>query len=260
MPMQPAPDRRDDHGPFDIVGDVHGCADELGELLARLGYGRAGDGWRHPRGRRPILVGDLVDRGPRIADTLDLVMAAVAAGRALCVVGNHDDKLRRALLGRAVQVAHGLDRSLAEIAARPPAYAAAVAAFIAALPSHLVLDEGRLVVAHAGLPEALHGRDTKRVRAFCLYGAATGRLDAHGLPVRGDWGSDYRGKAAVVYGHTPLRAPRWVNNTINIDTGCVFGGRLTALRWPERELAAVGARRAYAFSPAFAEVPGGDAA
>jgi diadenosine tetraphosphatase ApaH/serine/threonine PP2A family protein phosphatase len=66
--------------------------------------------------------------------------------------------------------------------------------------------------------------------------------------VRYPWANDYTGRATVVYGHTPVRTPTWVNNTICIDTGCVFGGALTALRYPERELVAVPAEREY-FAP-----------
>jgi diadenosine tetraphosphatase ApaH/serine/threonine PP2A family protein phosphatase len=167
--------RPEDNGPFDIVGDVHGCSVELEELLARLEYrpSNAGAALVHPAGRRVIFLGDLVDRGPDAPGVLRRAMAMVAAGQALCVPGNHDDKLLRKLRGRNVRIAHG-------------------------------------------------------------------------LPVRVNWALRYRGRAAVVYGHTPVAEPRWLHNTINIDTGCVFGGRLTALRYPERELVSVPARAVYA--------------
>ena len=240
-------DHRDLHGPFDIVGDVHGCCDELEQLLGELGYVPGPDGApRHPEGRIAILLGDLVDRGPRILDTVALVRRMVAAGSARCVPGNHDQKLLRALRGRKVQVTHGLDRSLAEVAAIPEERRAAetedLAIFLDGLVSHLVLDEGRLVVAHAGLKEEMHGRGSAKVRDFALYGETTGETDEFGLPVRWDWAAEYRGEATVVYGHTPVPEPEWLNQTINIDTGCVFGGRLTALRYPERELVSVPAR------------------
>lgn len=239
------PDRRAERGPFDVVGDVHGCADELEALLAALGYARD-DAWRHPEGRRVVFVGDLVDRGPRIADTLRIGMAMVRAGSALMAPGNHDDKLLRKLEGRTVHVAHGLAETLAELAAAGPEFAEEVRAFLAGLPSHLVLDGGRLVVAHGGLPQALHGRDSRRVRDRALFGETTGVPDADGLPLRVDWAARYGGRALVVYGHTPVLEPRWRNETVDIDTGCVFGGALTALRWPERVLVSVPARRAYA--------------
>jgi len=236
---------KDEHGPFDIIGDIHGCCDELEALLAQLGYIEG----RHPDGRRAIFLGDLVDRGPRILDTLRLVQSMVCSGAAFCVPGNHDVKLVRALRGKNVKVAHGLEKSLAEFEALPEhrrsAAKTAAAAFLDSLVSHYVLDSGKLVVAHAGLREELQGRSSGAVREFALYGETTGETDEFGLPVRYNWAADYRGRAMVVYGHTPVPQPEWLNNTINIDTGCVFGGRLTALRYPERELVSVPSAREY---------------
>jgi protein phosphatase len=244
-------DKRGETGPFDIIGDVHGCLDELEELLDRLGYTPdAAAGRRHGDGRRAIFVGDLVDRGPRIPETEDLVRRMVGAVTAFCVPGNHDMKLLRYLNGARVQVAHGLAESIAQIEAlsetERAAWIADYRAFAEGLVSHLVLDGGRLVVAHAGMKEAYQGRSSGRVRAFALFGETTGETDEFGLPVRANWAADYRGAATVVYGHTPVPEPAWLNNTINVDTGCVFGGRLTALRWPERQLVTVPARRVYA--------------
>jgi protein phosphatase len=239
--------RAHDHGPFDIIGDIHGCADELETLLALLGWARDDHGtWRHAGGRRLIFVGDLVDRGPRTPDVLRDAMAMYAAGVAMAVPGNHDDKLRRKLLGREVTIANGLRESLEQLAQEPPEFSEEVASFLGSLPSHLVLDGGALVVAHAGMKMPLQGRESRRVHDFALYGETTGQLDAHGLPVRLDWAASYRGTAHVVYGHTPVTTPAWINRTLNIDTGCVFGGRLTALRWPEQELVSVPALREYA--------------
>ena len=235
-------DRRELTGPFDIVGDVHGCRAELEELLTDLEYelshdplGRP-DGARHPAGRTAVFVGDLVDRGPDSPGVLRLVMGMVAAGTALCVSGNHEQKLVRALNGRKVKVAHGLAESLAQLEQEQAGFVAEARRFMDGLISHYVLDEGRLVIAHAGLKEAYHGRASGRVRSFALYGDTTGETDAYGLPVRYPWAKDYRGKAMVVYGHTPVPEPEWINNTLCLDTGCVFGGSLTALRYPEREI------------------------
>ncbi len=236
-------DRRHDTGPFDIVGDVHGCHTELVTLLGELGYDTAAHPVRHPDGRRVVFLGDLVDRGPQVPEVLDLAMAMVEAGTALCILGNHENKLGRALAGRNVQVSHGLAESLAQLDTRPAADRARVAAFIDGLVSHYVLDGGRLVVAHAGLPERYHGRTSGRVRNLALYGDTSGETDDYGLPVRYPWADDYRGRAAVVYGHTPVPVAGWVNNTICLDTGAVFGGELTALRWPERTLVSVPAER-----------------
>jgi protein phosphatase len=233
-------DRRELTGPFDIIGDVHGCRDELVDLLTRLGYPI--DGTPHPEGRTAVFVGDLVDRGPDTPGVLRVVMGMVAAGTALCVAGNHEQKLTRALDGRKVTVANGLAESLAQLSAEPEEFRAAARDFMYGLVSHYRLDGGKLVVAHAGLKEEYQGRSSGRVRAFCLYGETTGETDEYGLPVRHPWADDYRGAATVVYGHTPVPKALWVNNTICLDTGCVFGGELTALRWPERELMAVPAR------------------
>lgn len=252
---EPMPsDRRHLRGPFDVIGDVHGCIDELRELMERLGYRirveRRQDGDRYvvepPAGRMAVFVGDLVDRGPDTPAVLRLVMPMVEAGSALVVQGNHDAKLVKALRGRNVQIKGGLEDSLEQLGRETPSFRARVADFLAGGASHYVLDDGRLVVAHAGLPERLHGRESPKVRSFALYGDTTGELDELGLPVRLNWAASYRGSAAVVYGHTPVHEPAWQNNAINIDTGCVFGGRLSALRWPERELVGVPARRVYA--------------
>jgi protein phosphatase len=239
--------RKQDSGPFDIIGDVHGCCDELEELLHTLGYARNdGAAWSHPAGRKTIFVGDLVDRGPRIVDTLKTVMAMAQAGTALCVPGNHDVKLKRKLEGRDVKISHGLDRSLAELDQQTSEFRAEVQRFLDGLVSHYVFDAGRLVVAHAGMKEEMQGRGSAKVREFALFGETTGETDEFGLPIRHNWSSEYRGRANVVYGHTPVPEPEWLNRTINIDTGCVFGGRLTALRWPEKELVSVPARATYA--------------
>jgi protein phosphatase len=236
-------DRRDDHGPFDIVGDVHGCRSELEALLRRLGHDPAGSA--HPDGRKVVFLGDLVDRGPDVPGVLRIAMRMVEAGTALCVPGNHESKLLRKLRGRDVQVTHGLAESLAQLERESPEFRHSVAEFIDDLVSHYVLDDGRLVVAHAGMKESMQGRGSGRVRDFALYGETTGETDEFGLPVRFDWAAEYRGRALVVYGHTPVPEPEWLNGTICVDTGCVYGGRLSALRYPERELVSVPAERVW---------------
>ncbi|HEY4020581.1 MAG TPA: polynucleotide kinase-phosphatase, partial [Pseudonocardiaceae bacterium] len=234
-------DLRHETGPFDVIGDIHGCRAELETLLGELGYVVSREGARHPDGRRAVFVGDLVDRGPDTPGVLRLVMGMVAAGTAFCVPGNHEAKLLRALRGRDVQVTHGLAESLAQLGEETEEFRAEVATFIDGLVSHYVLDGGRLVVCHAGLIEAYQGRASSRVRDFALYGQSTGETDEFGLPIRYPWANEYRGSAMVLYGHTPVPEPEWVNNTLCLDTGCVFGGRLTALRYPERALVSVAA-------------------
>lgn len=242
-------DRRTDAGPFDIIGDVHGCYSELLELLAKLGYTLTGAGETigvvPPAGRKAVFVGDLADRGPDSPAVLQLVMNMVRDGVALCVPGNHDDKLHRYLSGKKVSLTHGLDQTIAQMNTRPPEFRQRVRQFLGKLVSHYVLDDGRLVVAHAGLPEAMQGRASGAVRAFCLYGETTGETDEYGLPVRLNWAANYRGRAMVVHGHVPVPAVEWLNKVIDIDTGCCFGGQLTALRYPEKELVSVPAHRVY---------------
>jgi protein phosphatase len=243
--------RRDESGPFDIIGDVHGCADELEVLLGKLGYRCSEDSraYLHGEGRRAVFLGDIVDRGPRILDSYRIVRSMVEAGSALCVPGNHDMKLLHKLRGRDVKIAYGLEKTLRELdAVQEPertVLSTEMAAFLDSLISHFVLDQGRLVVAHAGMREELQGRASGTVRDFALYGETTGETDEFGLPVRYNWAADYRGSAMVVYGHTPVPVTEWLNRTINIDTGCVFGGRLTALRYPELELVSVDAALTY---------------
>jgi protein phosphatase len=259
-------DRRGERGPFDIVGDVHGCLGELECLLDQLGYAvrdtDAGAVRTHPEGRRAVFVGDLVDRGPDSPGVLKLVMAMIAAGSAFAVPGNHDIKLVRKLSRKDVKVAHGLAQTLEQLKAMPEVervpFCDKARRFLDKLVSHLWLDDGKLVVAHAGMKEEMQGRGSGAVRAFALYGETSGEIDDYGLPVRLDWASDYRGRAMVVYGHTPTPIAEWINNTICIDTGCVFGGKLTALRYPERELVEVPAAKVYMepVRPLLAEVAG----
>ena len=251
-------DKRDELGPFDFIGDVHGCCDELELLLLKLGYEKCPVekelGWsnlcfKHPEGRKAVFVGDLVDRGPRAVDTLSVVRNMMKQNSALCVPGNHDVKLLRKLRGKDVKINHGLAETLADIDLIPEESQAPfkkqLCEFLYSLVSHYVLDRGKVVVAHAGLPEQMQGRGSGKVRSFALYGETTGEIDAFGLPVRHNWAAEYRGDAMVVYGHTPVPEAEWLNKTIDIDTGCVFGGKLTALRYPEQELVSVDAAKVY---------------
>lgn len=247
-------DRRDEHGPFDIIGDVHGCRDELVTLLGKLGYAVTleGEGEMRraivtaPEGRRAFFVGDLVDRGPASPDVLRIVMSMVEAGQAMCVPGNHDAKFLRWLNGRNVRLTHGLDATVKQFEAEPDSFRTIVKKFLDGLVSHAWLEDGRLAIAHAGIKEEMMGRSSGVVREFCLYGETSGETDEFGLPIRYNWAAEYRGATAIVYGHTPVPEAEWLNNTLCIDTGCCFGGKLTALRWPEKEIVSTPALQVYA--------------
>lgn len=318
---------------LDIIGDVHGCARELEALLGRLGYELNGGVLTHPTGRRCLFVGDIVDRGPHIAEVLCLVHRAVHDGVAELIIGNHDDKVRRALRGNPVKSSYGYLRSveqlhqafairldalaeLPETAPTPgnaellwqllqahhdnplPAAAFSVDAlaehafprqrpcsslercahtcpchslaisrdelqksmaqwtssalepfwaqaarqclidFLDSRPCALELDEGHLIVGHAGFPPEPYS--PKQLRPFCLVGDVDHHsCDERGLPLRRDWSARYHGSAYIVHGHVTVDEAQWKNRVIDIDTACVFGGNLTALRWPERELVSV---------------------
>lgn len=253
MPTRPDPDQRHVSGPFDIIGDVHGCADELETLLSTLGYSitfearnkRRSAKTAAPKGRRAIFVGDLVDRGPRSPDVLRIVMAMVRAGHAFMVPGNHDVKFQRWLAGRQVTLTHGLDRTVQQFETETADFKEDVRLFLEGLSSHLWLDAGRLAVAHAGIKEDMLGHVNGKIHDFCLYGERSGEHDEFGLPIRYNWAAAYRGATSIVYGHTPVPQAEWLNNTLCVDTGCVFGGNLTALRWPERDIVSVPAARVY---------------
>jgi protein phosphatase len=247
--MTSAFDRRDLSGPFDIVGDVHGCGDELEILLAQLGYRIEWQGKdvtvTPPPGRTLVFVGDLVDRGPRIASVLRIAMAMVEAGSALCVEGNHENKAGRWLGGAKVQLNPGLQATIDQLESEGEAFKTRVKTFIASLPIYLWLDGGALIVAHAGLRETMIGRSDGKTRSFALYGDTTGEKDEDGYPVRRNWALEHSGQTAIVYGHVAAPGAEWVNNTICLDTGCCYGGALTALRWPEREIVSIPAARMY---------------
>ena len=234
-------------GPFDVIGDVHGCYDELCALLDRLGYSvdKSNCAAKPPEGRSAVFLGDLCDRGPSNIEVLRLVMNMVHSGAAYCIAGNHDIKLLKHLRGSKVQLTHGLDKTVEQLSAQSEEFVAEVRTLLDGLISHYVFDGGNLVVAHAGLKEKYQGRGSGRVRSFCLYGDTTGETDEYGLPVRLPWANEYRGKATVVYGHTPAPDVASINNTYCIDTGCVFGGKLTAFRYPEKETVQVDAEQEY---------------
>jgi protein phosphatase len=239
-------------GPFDIIGDIHGCFEECLELLQTIGYqikrdeqSKYGFQVTNPPGRTAVFVGDLTDRGPNSVDSLRLVMTMVENEQALCILGNHEAKLVKKLSGRNVQVKNGLETTMAELDRESATFREEVRRFVENLPIQLVLDDGKLVIAHAGLPEHYHGKQSKAVTSHAIYGDVSGKTDEHGLPIRRDWTLDYKGQSIVVYGHVPRQESYLSNKTYGIDTGCVFGGKLTCLKYPELEFVDVKAKKIY---------------
>ncbi|WP_422123731.1 bis(5'-nucleosyl)-tetraphosphatase PrpE [Planococcus sp. X10-3] len=234
---------------YDIIGDIHGCFDELMELLEKLGYRYDNGIHRHPEGRQPAFVGDAMDRGPDSLAVLALLFTRQDQGILFYSPGNHCDKLYRFMKGHSVELVHGLEVTVAEWQALPKKeqqeFRKRYIRFYEELPQYQVLRDD-LIVAHAGLKKEMIGEPlSRKIAVFTLYGDRTGNFHADGRPVRRDWAKSYRGEPWVVYGHTPTEEPYIINRTVNIDTGCVFGGSLTAFRFPEKELVSVPAKQPY---------------
>ena len=234
---------------YDIIGDVHGCYEEMMVILGELGY-KINDGeLTHSQKRIPVFLGDLTDRGPDSLSVIYSVASWVKSGQAHYCPGNHCNKLYRFFLGRNVHITHGLETTVAELEALSDKESRHISSLFKELyenaPLYLVLDDKNLVVAHAGIRPNDIGKTGKSVRTFVLYGDITGEKHPDGRPVRRDWPSKYEYNCTVVYGHTPVKEPRKIRNAINIDTGCVFGNKLTAYRWPEKELVSVPSYQPY---------------
>ena len=253
LPPHPRIHQRFDVRTCDVIGDIHGCYDELEKLLRELGHEDLLDpDISHAReGEKPriVFVGDIVDRGDKIVPALRLVHRLCTRGHALTVVGNHDDRFLRWLSGRKVQIRHGLQESVDQFEeiARPERdrWREELIDFIKELPWALHLDGGRLIVAHAAWHAELHEESSPdRIRSYTMYGPTTGRTTPEGFPERIDWAPSYEGPELVVFGHQVYDAPYWQDYAIGIDTGCVFGGALTALRYPSMEIVSVRSTRA----------------
>lgn len=231
----------DNHGPFDIIGDVHGCAKELESLLEKLGWQQDADGcYQHVDSNRMVVfVGDLVDRGPDTPKVLQIAMDLLEKKRAFWVLGNHDDKLRRWLKGNKVKLSHGIQETIDQLEAYSQEFHQKIFETLDSLPSYIVFNDDQLIIAHAGLKEKFHFQMTEGAHKFALFGQPTGKYDDHGYPIRYPWEQDYQGKATVIFGHVIVDEVQNINNCIDIDTGCVFGGKLTAYRWPEQEIVQV---------------------
>lgn len=229
---------------YDIIGDIHGCFDELIQLLNNLGYIKKGDLYIHPEGRRLAFVGDATDRGPKSIETLKFLFKMHEAGQLTYSPGNHCNKLYRFMKGSNVQQTHGLETTVAEFNALSKKEQNHIRRqyirFYESWPIYSELDDRNLIVVHAGIRADMIGKPiNKSTITFALYGDITGEKHPDGRPVRRDWAKKYNGAPFIVYGHTPVNEPRFIHNTVNIDTGCVFGNKLTALRYPEMETVSV---------------------
>ena len=231
----------------DVIGDLHGCYDELCRLLDRLGHtdlcGR-GPSIGEGTGPRVIFVGDLTDRGDRNVDTFNLVADLVERGDALCVLGNHDRRFMRWLRGEDVAVAHGLGTTIGEFErlSRPEQshFRERALHFYESIPSAVRFDKGQAVVVHAAWRSGMTAEENpKKIYYYAMYGPTTGKKTPDGFPDRIDWAKGYRGPEHVIFGHQVYKVPYVNLFATGIDTGCVFGGGLTALRWPTRELVTV---------------------
>lgn len=225
---------------LDIIGDIHGCFDEFARLTKELGYEWKEDIPVHHE-RQLAFVGDLTDRGPQSLNVIEIVHRLVIEKQnAYYVPGNHCNKLYRFFLGNKVQITHGLETTVAEYDLLDNKGKNRIKQKFIQLyeqsPLYKQLDDGKLIIVHAGIRSDMIGRHDKRVKTFALYGDITGKTNPDGTPERRDWAADYKSAAWIVYGHTPVKEPRFVNHTVDIDTGAVFGGKLTALRYPEFEI------------------------
>ncbi len=259
----PPYDRRDLRGPFDLIGDVHGCDAELAAILDQLGYGADnGAPLVHPEGRTVVFLGDIVDRGPRVPAVIRRVSELLRAGSALFVPGNHDERLAAYLMGEELTPAYGMEHTIAQLEAldagtREDAIERFLELYLAA-PPYLWLDDGKLVAVHGGLEEEMIGTFDAAIWHMCLQGKVGEDTSGLGIPRRIDWARDYRGDALVAYAHTPVPDAVFVHNTINLDQGCVFGAALSALRYPELEVVHVDAARPYYLPAGMAPPPEGE--
>jgi protein phosphatase len=235
--------KRIDGSKIDVIGDIHGCYDELTQLLVGLGYEAGYDSCRvtkAPAGRRLVFVGDFTDRGPEPVKVLRLVMDAVNSGIAYSVRGNHDEKLMQKLI-KNTPAKEEVMSTIEAVKSEGSDFVRKVTDFIDSLP-YVIICDGSILIAHAGVKEEFQDFDTRdrkklgKIKSLAIYGDITGRQLEDGRPERLDWAACYHGKMTVIYGHTIVDEVEWRNNTVNIDTGCFRTGILTAVRMPEKEI------------------------
>lgn len=231
-------------GRIDVVGDVHGCMDELMVLLAQAGYWIAEFNPKgsdpiaviHPQGRKLIFVGDLTDRGPSSDQVLRLAMGAIACGTASCVMGNHDWKIYRALCGRKVTIDDSTQETLDQIASYGEAFEASVRSFYESIPHQIRIplswEHGfdgaqNLWIVHASAKAHRQGGTRSSDFARSIYGYGGDDVDEKGWMIREDWAASYEGADPVIHGHVIHAEPVWKNRVLCLDTGCAFGNKMT---------------------------------
>ncbi|WP_035102280.1 metallophosphoesterase [Aneurinibacillus terranovensis] len=241
---------------LDFIGDIHACFDELIELLHKLGYIPDRRGlYKHPEGRRIVSLGDVMSRGPYSIQTMVFFKNHMDAGLAYMIDSNHGWKIARWLDGRKVTMGHGDEKVEEEFAAFVTKNGRQAAEklkkelrdLLMGVPSHLIIVQDGIqvaVAAHAGIRDNYIGKDSKRIRDFCRYGDTDG-FDETGRPIRKDWTVYHRSDKIIIWGHDPKPEPLVKNNTVNIDQGAVFGGYLSAYRFPEKEFVSVKAKENY---------------
>ena len=245
---------------LDIIGDIHGCFDEFMELLFKLGYVEKDGLFVHPEGRKLVSVGDITSRGPKSIAALKFFIAHKKAGLSYMTDSNHGWKIARWLDGRNVQLTHGDDAVAAEFAEYEAVHGRkavdklrmASKELLLKAPSHYILmkdGEEVAVVTHAGIRDSYIGQDSGKIRSFTRYGDVRGFDEVTGRPLRYDWFLEHKSKHTIIWGHDPKIEPLFTHNTVNIDQGCVFGGSLTALRFPEMTTISVKGNVDYSYNP-----------
>ncbi|HBB98552.1 MAG TPA: hypothetical protein DC054_24480 [Blastocatellia bacterium] len=207
-----------------VVGDIHGCFDELTDLLELI---------KLQKDDRVVAVGDLITKGPKDLEVLDLF---ISDGRFSSVVGNHDRAIRQKLRGEPLRLTKEQRQTLVELEADRERYAA----YLRSLP--FTIDLGSYLVVHAGVRPGVSldhqmASDMTEIRTM---GADPSRR--RGVP----WYRVYQGPQTILFGHWPGRIPHRGPYAIGLDTACVYGGRLTAFIIDTEELVSVNARQSYA--------------
>ncbi len=233
-----------DHG-LDFIGDIHACFEELIELLKKLGYKKNSDQlYEHPDGRRLVFLGDIMSRGPYSLESMMVVMRQVKYGLAYMIDSNHGWKIARWLDGRPVSLKHGDEKVEAEFIEyehqngqeKTIFLKNEIKNFLLQAPSHIVFsyNKERVVAVHAGIKDEFIGQENNKIKNYCRYGDVTD-FNPGGKPIRKEWYLHHKTNELIIWGHDPKPEPLEINNTINIDQGVVFGGKLTAFRYPEKE-------------------------